>query len=65
MHTHCTESDGDYPAKEVIRRYQEKGSDFLALSDHFLECYGFPVTETPRAWVSGFYDSDLGRTALR
>ena len=46
LHTHCTESDGDYPAGEVIRRYQEKGYDFLALSNHFLECYGFPVTDT-------------------
>ena len=46
LHTHCTESDGDYPAEEVIRRYQEKGYHFLALSDHFLECYGFPVTDT-------------------
>jgi len=46
LHTHCTESDGDYSAGEVIRRYQEKGYDFLALSNHFLECYGFPVTDT-------------------
>ena len=30
----------------MIRRYQEKGYDFLALSNHFLECYGFPVTDT-------------------
>ena len=46
LHTHCTESDGDYPAHEVVRRYREKGYDFLALSDHFLECYGFPITDT-------------------
>ena len=46
LHTHCTESDGDYPAEEVVRRYREKGYDFLALSDHFLECYGFPITDT-------------------
>ena len=46
LHTHCTQSDGDYPADEVVRRYREKGYDFLALSDHFLECYGFPITDT-------------------
>ena len=46
LHTHCTESDGDYPAHEVVRRYREKGYDFLALSDHFLERYGFPITDT-------------------
>ena len=42
LHSHCTESDGDYPAREVIRRYQERGYDFLALSDHFLGVMGFP-----------------------
>ena len=46
LHTHCTESDGDYPVEEVVRRYREKGYDFLALSDHFLECYDYPVTDT-------------------
>ena len=46
LHTHCTGSDGDYSAKEVVRRYRDKGYDFLAISDHFLECYDYPVTDT-------------------
>jgi len=31
---------------EVIRRYRLQDYDFLALSDHFLERYGYPVTDT-------------------
>lgn len=46
LHTHCTQSDGDHSMEEVVRQYREKGYDFLALSNHFLECYGFPVTDT-------------------
>jgi len=46
LHTHCTESDGDYPAEEVVKRYRQQGYDFLALSDHFLERYGYPITDT-------------------
>ena len=30
LHTHCTESDGDYSAEEVVKRYRQQGYDFLA-----------------------------------
>ncbi len=46
LHTHCTASDGLLEAEEVVRRYRERGYDFIALSDHFLECYGYPVTNS-------------------
>jgi len=46
LHTHSTNSDGLYPPEEVIRRYREAGYDFLALSDHFMDDYDFPVTDT-------------------
>ena len=46
LHTHSTNSDGDYPPAEVIDRYYRAGYDFLTLSDHFLERYGYPVTDT-------------------
>ena len=46
LHTHCTESDGDYSAEEVVKRYRQQGYDFLALSDHFLERYDYPITDT-------------------
>lgn len=46
LHTHSTNSDGDFPVAEVIRRYRQQDYDFLAMSDHFLERYGYPVTDT-------------------
>lgn len=46
LHTHCTESDGDYSAEEVVKRYRQQGYDFLALSDHFHERFGYPITDT-------------------
>ena len=54
LHTHCTCSDGDYPVDEVVQRYREKGYDLLAMSDHFLECYDYPVTDTPPYRSEGF-----------
>ena len=46
LHTHSTRSDGDFPVEEVVRRYRRHDYDFLALSDHFLERYDYPVTDT-------------------
>lgn len=46
LHTHSTASDGALEPGEVCRRYAEAGYDFLCLSDHFMEVYGFPVSDT-------------------
>src|SRR3990167_590590 len=46
IHTHSNRSDGALDPEEVCRRYREAGYDFLCLSDHFLERYGFPITDT-------------------
>ncbi|KAB0680794.1 CehA/McbA family metallohydrolase [Aureimonas leprariae] len=46
IHTHSTRSDGARSPKEVCRVYAEAGYDFLCLSDHFLERFGFPVVDT-------------------
>ncbi len=46
LHTHSTVSDGALDPGEVCRRYVEAGYDFLCLSDHFMEKYGFPVADT-------------------
>lgn len=46
LHTHSTRSDGRLAPDEVCRRYAERGYDFVCLSDHFLEVYGFPITDT-------------------
>ena len=49
LHTHSTRSDGRLPPDEVCRAYRRAGYDFLAISDHFMEAYGFQVTDT-RPW---------------
>ncbi|MEF2550330.1 CehA/McbA family metallohydrolase [Aurantimonas sp. A2-1-M11] len=46
IHTHSDRSDGVLSPQAVCRHYEEAGYDFLCLSDHFLERFGFPVTDT-------------------
>ncbi len=45
LHTHSTASDGEHSPAEVCRRYRDAGYDFLALTDHFLARYGYPLHE--------------------
>jgi hypothetical protein len=44
-HSHTTHSDGALPLEHVVQRYKESGYDFLAITDHFLPAYGFPLTD--------------------
>ena len=46
LHTHSTLSDGMRSPEAVCAHYREAGYDFLALTDHFLGRYGFPVADT-------------------
>ncbi|EEW25458.1 CehA/McbA family metallohydrolase [Rhodobacter ferrooxidans] len=46
LHTHSTRSDGVLPPEEVCRRYRAEGYDFLALTDHFLGLWGYPIVDT-------------------
>lgn len=46
LHTHCTASDGHLDAAEVCRRYKAQGYDFIALTDHFMGVFDYPVTDT-------------------
>lgn len=46
LHTHSTRSDGVLPPDEVCRRYKAQGYDFIALTDHFVGAYGYPITDT-------------------
>ncbi len=59
LHTHSTRSDGARPPAEVIAAYRDHGYDFLALTDHFLERYGYPVVDT-RAFRSPTFTTLLG-----
>lgn len=46
LHTHSTLSDGALPPDEVCRRYRAEGYDFMALTDHFIGAYGYPIADT-------------------
>ena len=46
LHTHSTRSDGVLAPEEVCRRYKAEGYDFLALTDHFIGQYGYPIVDT-------------------
>ncbi|MFN8377938.1 MAG: CehA/McbA family metallohydrolase [Anaerolineae bacterium] len=46
LHTHSTRSDGRLSPEEVCAFYQRMGYHFLSLTDHFLEQYDWPITDT-------------------
>ncbi|WP_444455422.1 CehA/McbA family metallohydrolase [Rhodobacter capsulatus] len=46
LHSHSDRSDGALSPEEVCRRYAAEGYDFLALTDHFIGRYGYPITDT-------------------
>ncbi|WP_103256286.1 PHP domain-containing protein [Tabrizicola aquatica] len=54
LHTHSTRSDGALDPEEVCRRYQAEGYDFLALTDHFIGSYGYPIVDTVPFRAPGF-----------
>ena len=54
LHTHSTRSDGVLDPEEVCRRYRAEGYDFLALTDHFVGHYGYPVTDTKPMRTNSF-----------
>ncbi len=54
LHTHSTRSDGALDPGEVCRRYRDEGYDFMALTDHFIGLYKFPITDTRKFRAPGF-----------
>lgn len=46
LHTHSTASDGRLTPEQVCATYREAGYDFLAITDHFLARYDWPVVDT-------------------
>lgn len=46
LHTHSTLSDGHLPPEGVAQVYAENGYDFLALTEHFLERFDYPIADT-------------------
>lgn len=54
LHTHSTRSDGVLSPEEVCRRYRAEGYDFLALTDHFVGMWGYPIVDTVPFRAPGF-----------
>ncbi len=54
LHTHSTLSDGAITPAEVCRRYRAEGYDFIALTDHFVGLYGYPIADTVPFREDGF-----------
>ena len=54
LHTHSTRSDGVLSPEEVCRRYKAEGYDFMALTDHVVGAYGYPIVDTVPMRDAGF-----------
>ncbi|MFN0116620.1 MAG: CehA/McbA family metallohydrolase [Paracoccaceae bacterium] len=54
LHTHSTRSDGVLDPAEVCRRYRDEGYDFLALTDHLIGLYGYPIVDTGKFRTNRF-----------
>lgn len=59
LHCHSDRSDGALSPAELVRAYREAGYDFLAITDHFEERFGWPVTDT-RALRSADFTTLIG-----
>ena len=46
LHGHSTNSDGAWSPAEYCRQYRQNGYDFVALTDHCMEQYGFDISDT-------------------
>ncbi len=54
LHTHSTRSDGLLSPADVCAVYRDAGYDFLSLTDHFMEVYGYPITDIREFQTDGF-----------
>lgn len=54
IHGHSNASDGALPVAEVCARYKAKGYDFIAVTDHFMAKYHFPMTDSRSYRDAGF-----------
>lgn len=54
LHTHSNLSDGLLTPEETCRRYREAGYDFVALTDHFVGLFGYPLADAEALSEPGF-----------
>lgn len=48
IHGHSTCSDGLKTPEQVVSYYRAAGYDFIAITDHFRDGYGFPIVDTTK-----------------
>lgn len=54
LHTHTTRSDGTRSAGAVCDYYRSLGYHFVALTDHFMQTYRYPLTDDPSLHTDDF-----------
>ena len=54
LHTHSTNSDGLLEVAEVCQRYKDAGYDFLSFTEHFMECFDYPILDSRDNRSEGF-----------
>ena len=54
LHMHSTRSDGRLTPEALVDVYRQAGYDFVALTDHFMASYDWPVTDTRSFRSEGF-----------
>ncbi len=54
LHCHSSRSDGDPTPERVCAFYRDAGYDFISLTDHFMDRFGFPVVDTTPFQTDGF-----------
>lgn len=59
LHAHSTHSDGEWDPAKVIGQYRQNGYDFVAITDHCMERYGYAITDT-RAFRSDDFTTLIG-----
>lgn len=59
LHTHSTRSDAARDPDAVCALYRDAGYDFLALTDHFLAQFDFPIVDT-RPYRTNRFTTILG-----
>lgn len=59
IHAHSDYSDGQVSLDEAITTYQRNGYDFVAITDHFIPQFDFPIVDT-RSYRSRSFTTLLG-----
>ncbi len=59
LHTHSNLSDGAMTPEAVVEAYKGAGYDFVQLSEHFLDRFGWPIADT-RRWRANDFTTLIG-----